>query len=105
TQRLLADALGAALGASDSLTTALAGESTLRREEPPPAAVMDKLRAGLEAAPGAACAGDDTLRLIEAIRVLAVRHGPAAVQHCTRLVESLRSLLDGVTGAADAAMR
>jgi hypothetical protein len=32
--------------------------------------------------------------------VLAVRHGPAAVQHCTRLVESLRELLDTVTGTA-----
>jgi DNA-binding response OmpR family regulator len=98
TQRLLADALAAALGASDSLTTTLAAAGAPRQEEPPPAAVMNRLRAGLEAAPAAGCAADDTLRLIEAIRVLAVRHGPPAVQHCTRLVENLRSLLDTVSG-------
>ncbi len=97
TQRLLFDAVGAALGASDSLANTLSGTTTHRPEEPPPPAVMDRLRAGLES-PGSAVAADDTLQLIEAIRVLAVRHGPAAVQHCIRLVESLRELLDSVTG-------
>ena len=41
---------------------------------------------------------DETLRLAEAVRVLAVRHGPAAVRHCIRLVEELRELLDEITG-------
>jgi hypothetical protein len=31
--------------------------------------------------------------------VLAVRHGPPAVEHCIRLVQGLRELLDKVTGA------
>jgi two-component system, NtrC family, nitrogen regulation response regulator NtrX len=39
-----------------------------------------------------------TLRLAEAIRVLAVRHGASAVAHCIQLVESLRHLLDAMTG-------
>jgi hypothetical protein len=42
-------------------------------------------------------AADDTLRLVEAIRVLALSHGPAAVRHCIRLVESVRELLDSIT--------
>jgi hypothetical protein len=96
--RLLFDAVAAALGASDSLADTLRGTSEERREEPPPTAVMDRLREGLRAAPGSAVAADDTLRLIEAVRVLAVRHGPPAVLHCTRLVESLRTLLDTVSG-------
>ena len=34
----------------------------------------------------------DTLRLAEAVRVLALRHGAPAVRHCTDMVESLRRL-------------
>jgi two-component system nitrogen regulation response regulator NtrX len=98
TQRLLFDAVGAALDASASLADTLQGTSEQRREEPPPAAVMDRLREGLGAAPGAAIAPDETLRLVEAVRVLALRHGAPAVQHCIRLVESLRGLLDNVSG-------
>ena len=29
------------------------------------------------------------------------KHGPSAVRHCIRLVESLRSLLDDVTGTGE----
>ena len=98
THRLLFDAVAAALGASDTLADTLKGTSEARREEPPPAAVMDRLREGLHASLGAPAPADETLRLIEAIRVLALRHGPPAVQHCIRLVESLRGLLDAVAG-------
>ena len=42
--------------------------------------------------------GDTTLRLVEAVRALAVRHGPSAVDHCTRLVNDLRKFLDEITG-------
>jgi hypothetical protein len=59
--------------------------------------MMDQLRQGFTAAAGATLDGEETLRLAEAIRVLAVQHGPAAVQHCIQLVESVRSLLDRVT--------
>ena len=44
---------------------------------------------------------EDTVRLAEAMRVLAVKHGPAAVRHCIRLVESLRTLLDEATGTGE----
>jgi ActR/RegA family two-component response regulator len=98
THGLLFDAIEAALRAGDSLSESLRGTPEERLEEPPPAAVMDRLRQGLSEAPGAAVAADDALRLAEAVRVLALRHGAPAVQHCIRLVEDLHRLLDTVTG-------
>ncbi len=102
--RVLFDAIEAALGASDSMAQSLDVAAT-RPEAPPPAAVLKRLREGL-ASGGSHALGDSadavdadaTLRLAESIRVLAVRHGPSAVQHCIRLVESLRQLLDEMTG-------
>jgi two-component system, NtrC family, nitrogen regulation response regulator NtrX len=99
THQLLFDAIGAALGAGDSLAESLRGSGAPRREEPPPAAVLERLREGLRASPGAAVDPEETVRLAEAIRVLALRHGPAAVRHCTLLVEDLRKLLDTVTAS------
>jgi two-component system, NtrC family, nitrogen regulation response regulator NtrX len=94
--RVLFDAIEAALGASDSMAQSLDG-GIPRPEDPPPAAVLQQLREGLHDGDDPVNA-DATLRLAEAIRVLAVRHGPAAVTHCIRLVESLRQLLDEMTG-------
>jgi hypothetical protein len=59
--------------------------------------VLEQLRAGLSENPSAPVDAEETLRLAEAIRVLAVRYGPPAVGHCIRLVENLRGLLDQVT--------
>jgi two-component system, NtrC family, nitrogen regulation response regulator NtrX len=101
TQGLLFDAVEAALRAGDTLRDSLRGTAEERLEEPPPAEVMDRLRQGLSEAPGAAVAADDALRLAEAVRVLALRHGAPAVQHCIRLVEDLHRLLDTVTGAGN----
>ena len=98
THQVLLDAVGAALRASESVAETLRGGSAGRPEEPPPAAVMDQLREGLSTAPAPAADAADTLRLAEAVRVLALRHGPAAVRHCTRLVEEVRALLDELTG-------
>lgn len=98
THQVLLDAVAAALGASDSVAESLRGTTSQRLEQPPPAAVLDRLRESLSATPGRALDADETLRLAEAVRVLALRHGPPAVQHCIRLVEDLRKLLDSVTG-------
>jgi ActR/RegA family two-component response regulator len=98
THQVLLDAVAAALGASDSVAESLRGTAAERLEEPAPAAVLDRLREGLSATPGAAVDADETLRLAEAVRVLALRHGAPAVQHCIRLVEGLRELLDAVVG-------
>jgi two-component system nitrogen regulation response regulator NtrX len=100
THQMLFDAVGAALKAGDSVSATLRGSAEERREEPPPDAVLYQLRRGLSATPGAAVDADDTVRLAEAVRVLAVRYGPPAVRHCIRLTEDLRRLLDEVSGAA-----
>ncbi len=94
--RLLFDAIEAALGASDLMAQSLHGESP-RPEDPPPTVVLQQLREGLDDGTDAVDA-DSTLRLAESIRVLAVRHGSSAVEHCIRLVESLRQLLDEMSG-------
>jgi ActR/RegA family two-component response regulator len=102
THRILFDAVDAALGASDSVRESLHGHEAVQPDEPPPTAVLDRLREGLRDTSGAAAGAEETLRLAEAVRELAVRHGPAAVRHCTRMVESLRGLLDEAAGAGEA---
>ncbi len=96
THRLLFDAVEAALKASTGVEQALSPLAGL--PDPPPAAVMARLREGLDADANAVIDADTTLGLVEAVRALAVRHGPAAVAHCTRQVEELRKLLDTATG-------
>jgi len=100
THQVLFDAVAAALGASASVAETLQGNAAQRLEQPPPVAVMDRLREGLSATAAAGTMSPDaSLRLAEAIRVLALRHGAPAVVHCIRLVDGLRELLDAVTGA------
>jgi ActR/RegA family two-component response regulator len=101
TQRVLFDAVEAALGASEQVTESLRGKAAPRPEDPPPEAVLDRLREGLGEPAGGVDAAE-TVRLAEAIRVLALRHGPAAVGHCVRMVESLRALMDEATGVGEA---
>ncbi len=96
THRLLFDAVEAALTASDDVSRTLSGHAS-GPDAPPPASVLDSIRAGLSADTNAVMDADTGLRLIEAIRVLAVRHGPHAVDHCVAMVESLRRLLDGIS--------
>jgi len=96
TQQLLLDAVGAALGASREMADTLHGTTAQRLEEPPPVQVLEQLRQGLSADSGDRTGAEQTLRLAEAIRVLAVRHGSPALEHCLRLVEQVRTLLDQV---------
>ncbi len=60
---------------------------------------MERLKEGLQGNADAGVGAGETLRLAEAVRVLALRHGETAVRHCTEMVESLRRLLDEATGA------
>jgi len=94
THKLLFDAVGAALSATELLSEALPANA----ESAPPQTVMEKLKAGLSADANAVADPDTTLRLVEAVRSLAVKHGPSAVDHCVRVVNDLRKLLDEVTG-------
>jgi DNA-binding NarL/FixJ family response regulator len=96
-QQLLLDAVEAALGASDEIDHSLHDGSAERLQQPPPEQVLDQLRAGLTT-PGDGRVAEVSLRLAEAIRVLGLRHGERALEHCVTLVESLRGLLDRATG-------
>jgi ActR/RegA family two-component response regulator len=95
THRLLFDAVGAALEATAHLT-----DATLAPDAAPPPSVMARLREGLGTDSNATADADTTLRLVEAVRALAVRHGPSAVEHCVKVVNNLRKLLDEITGTA-----
>ena len=97
THRVLFEAIGAALGASESLSETLDGGTGEPAASAP--AVLDQLRESLASDGPRAVAADDTLRLAEAVRVLALKHGPAAVRHCVEVVEGLRTLLDSLTAA------
>ena len=99
--QVLFDAIAAALGASDSVTETLRSSAGERREQPPPDVVLEQIRQGLSVQTGAPAVAAETTRLVEAVRVLAVRHGPAAVKHCALLIEGLRELLDSVTGTGE----
>src|SRR5439155_18434338 len=74
TQQMLFDAVAAALGASKQAAESLDGKTSERLEDPPPVQVLDQLRQGLTAGTleGDRDSADKTLRLAEAIRVLAV---------------------------------
>ena len=101
TQRVLFDAVEAALGASDSVAESLRSGAP-RPDDPPPAAVLERLKAGWSAGRDGAMDAGETLRLAEAVRVLALRHGPSAVRHCAEMAEGLRRLLDEAAGVGEA---
>jgi ActR/RegA family two-component response regulator len=92
-RRTLFDAVAVALEATRRLVSEDAPPDA-REAAPPPAAVLDCLRSDLDATPGSAVTADAALRLAEAVRGIAVRHGPTAVDHCIRLVDGVRRLLD-----------
>jgi hypothetical protein len=88
-RRTLFDAVAAALEAAN-----FAAAGTTPAEAPPPAAVLDTVRAGLAETGLSPSESDAVLRLAEAVRALAVKHGPAAVEHCLRVVRSVQEMLD-----------
>ncbi len=93
--RMLFDAVEAALRTTQALSeSGTVGES--RPEKPPPPEVLDRLREGLRLSPEALVDADAVLELAEAIRSLAVRHGPAVVRHCTQMIQSIGRLVDSV---------
>lgn len=101
TEQLLVDAVAAALRASAHVAQTLHGTSAQRLEQPLPPQVheqvLEQLRQGLRTTGGEAA--EESVRLAEAIRVLSVKHGPAALAHCLKLVEEVQRLLDEVTAS------
>jgi DNA-binding NarL/FixJ family response regulator len=100
--RMLFDAVEAALGAGDSVVESLRSTAAERMEQPTPRPVLDSLKESLGESPGAIVEPEETVKLAEAIRVLALRHGNQAVRHCLVLVQNLRVLLDAVSGQESA---
>ncbi len=97
THKLLFDAVDAALRATSDFSTAPAPAPDTSA---PLSSVMAKLKEGLGADSNATAPPDTTLRLVEAVRAIAVKHGPSAVEHCVKAVNDLRALLDEITGSA-----
>lgn len=96
-----------ALAVGDAVANSLSGgdpphRREARPEDPTPPSVLEKLRQGLGADGGAGFDPEATLRLAEAIRLLGLRYGPAALDHCTRMMEGVRRLLDEATGTEEA---
>jgi two-component system nitrogen regulation response regulator NtrX len=101
TNKVLFDAIDAALKASDSLTASLKGSPGQRLQEPPPDNVLEQIREGLADTGSQPQSTEELLELAESIRVLALRHGPSGLKHCNRIVKSTRDLLDQVTGSGE----
>lgn len=95
TYRILFDAVESALRLGDHVSASLTPPSAA-----PAPDVMQRLQSSLAASAAGAIDAASTLRLAEGIRVLALRYGPRAVDHCARLVEDLRRLLDETSGAS-----
>lgn len=95
TSRMLFDAVEAALRATDTVSETL---HTSPPATPPTPDILAKLKQGLSADTNAVTDADTGLRLIETVRELALRHGPPAVDHCVRVVESVKKLLDQIQG-------
>jgi DNA-binding NarL/FixJ family response regulator len=95
THRLLFDAVEAALAATASVAQAPLLSPIA---ETPPADVMQRLKEGLGADTNSLADAETTLQLVEAVRALAMQHGPRAVEYCVRVVRDLHQLLDEVTG-------
>lgn len=95
THQLLFDAVAAALKASEQMAASLHGAETTQK---PPELVLQQLRAGLKDTAEDAAAAETSLRLAEAIRALASKHGQPALEHCLALVERVLVLLDRATG-------
>lgn len=93
--RLLFDAIEVALKTTRTLAeTGTPSES--RPEQPPPREILDRLRQGLQTTGESVADAEAALTLAEAIRELAVRHGPQVIRHCTGIIKSVEKLIDSL---------
>jgi hypothetical protein len=102
TQRILFDAVAAALRAGDEVAASLHVNPHTGPETLSPPEVLERLEIGFRSGTTNNIDANATLRLAEAIRLLALHYGPRAVEHCIRLMEDLRGVLDEVTGGGEA---
>lgn len=96
THQLLLEAVQAARKTSETVSSQMhAPGAALDVEEPEE--VLDHIRHGLHST-GASADSEGSLRVAEAIRQLAVDHGPEALQYCQDLILRLHKFLNNVTG-------
>jgi DNA-binding NarL/FixJ family response regulator len=88
TRRTLLDAVAAALESTKTVST-----ENILIDMPPPQAVLDTVRAELARGGLSTDESAAVLQLSEAVRALAVKYGPAAIEHCLRIVRSVDALL------------
>ncbi len=98
TQGVLLAGLEAALQASQQALQTRAAEPLTRPEQPLAPPVMDRLRKSLAQAPVGTLEADQSLKLAELLRVIALRHGREATEYCIHLLEGVDRLLRAVTG-------
>jgi DNA-binding response OmpR family regulator len=89
--------LGEALTAAAHITEHVGGSMSLEAQQPPPPELLAPLRREL-AHPDSPLDADATLQLAEAIRQLALKFGPTAVQFCRQQIEATSKLLGELTG-------
>ena len=97
THRLLSDAVSAAMHVGDAVARTMSPVGGDAQTD----VVLEQLQRGLLGGPDGGPDAATTIRLAESIRVLALRYGPSAVDHCLRLIEDLRRLLDEVSGSGE----
>jgi ActR/RegA family two-component response regulator len=93
THAMLLEALGAALAVSEHLVPAESSPA----DQPPPEPVLTQLRESLEQSVLEVVPPEQSLRLAELLRSIAVRHGSDAIDHCIQLLEGVDRLLRMVT--------
>src|ERR1051326_3825507 len=107
-QQVLLDAVSAAMHAGESVAQSLGparvpggrdSTDAASHDDRAGEAILDQLRQSLSESRGTAVAPEQSVRLAENVRRLALAHGPLAVEHCIRLIDSVRELLDSATGA------
>jgi len=62
----------------------------------PSAVALKSLRENLQKQLGPAVDSEDILRLLQAVRDLALAHGPSAIRHCLQIIESTATFLNQV---------
>ena len=98
---MLLGAIDAALAASQQALATSTHTPAAGPDQPPPAPVLERLRASLEHSAVGVVEADQALRLAELVRVITLRHGREATAYCTQLLEGVDRLLRAVTGAGE----
>jgi DNA-binding response OmpR family regulator len=95
--QVLATALASARRASQSMEQSLEGSHAAEQKSRVEQDICDHVRKQLAEATGPENYAA-SIRLAEGIRLLGLRHGSAALAHCTQLIEQVHQLLDRIAG-------